>query len=91
MQPQIVYDDFWQVEDEDGITFLPVDLIGENPEPVDFSDHLESGKPAEHYRVIEGYGARLSAPGYMDCTPWTVFATKQEAVDYLKETYDVED
>ena len=37
---------------------------------------------------VEGYGARLSAPGYMDCTPWTVFATEEEAEEYLRDTYD---
>ena len=34
-----------------------------------------------------GYGARLSAPGYMDCTEWTVFDTEEEAREYLEENY----
>jgi|SRR5882672_1697890 len=36
---------------------------------------------------IEGYGARLSAPGYLDCTEWTVFDTAEQAEKYLEETY----
>jgi len=41
----------------------------------------ESGKPV---------GARLSAPGYMDCTPWTTFATLKEAKEYIVDAYDVD-
>lgn len=42
---------------------------------------------------VKGYGARLSAPGYLDCTEWTVFDTEEEAREYLAETYpdDCED
>lgn len=41
--------------------------------------------------VFEGWGARLSAPGYMDCTPWSVFDTEQAAKDYLDECYGEEE
>ena len=34
-----------------------------------------------------GYGARLSAPGYLDCTEWAVFETEDEAREYLEEMY----
>lgn len=37
--------------------------------------------------TIKGYGARLSAPGYLDCTEWTVFKTVQEAEAFLEEQY----
>jgi hypothetical protein len=52
-------------------------------------DYLQytEGSRLEGLSVREGYGARLSAPGYMDCTEWTVFDTEQEANDYLEETY----
>lgn len=36
---------------------------------------------------VKGYGARLSAHGYIDCTEWTVFDTADEAEAYLEETY----
>lgn len=41
------------------------------------------------YEVTEswGYGARLSAPGYSDCTDWEVFDSVKEAADYLLNTY----
>jgi hypothetical protein len=36
---------------------------------------------------VKGYGARLSAPGYLDCTEWLVFDTDEEAKAYLDETF----
>ena len=41
--------------------------------------------------VIKGFGARMSASGYMDSTPWGVFDTEEEANDYLDEYYGDED
>lgn len=37
------------------------------------------------------YGARLSAPGYLDCTEWTVHSSAAEAKEYLEEVYGEED
>jgi len=37
--------------------------------------------------TIKGYGARLSAPGYLDCAEWTVFKTVKEAEAFLEEQY----
>ena len=31
--------------------------------------------------------AGLSAPGYLDCTPWSVFETEEEAEQYLAEMF----
>lgn len=39
----------------------------------------------ESIEVITGYGVRLSAPGYMDCTDWEVYASKREALDRARE------
>ena len=41
----------------------------------------------QEWETILGYGARLSAPGYLDCTEWTVFDTANEAQEYLDEYY----
>lgn len=41
--------------------------------------------------LIEGYGARLTAPGYLDRTEWAVFDTEDEAEAYLDDTYPDED
>ena len=42
------------------------------------------GEP-ESWEHIKGYGARLSAPGYLDCTEWAVFDSEDEARQYLEE------
>jgi hypothetical protein len=41
----------------------------------------------QSWENIKGYGCRLSAPGYLDCTEWDVFDTKAEAEAYLEEMY----
>lgn len=38
--------------------------------------------------AVQGWGARFSSPGYLDCTPWVVFPEEGDAVAYL---LDVED
>jgi len=83
MQPQIEHGAWWMVDGNCGIDYIPADFCGAD----EIGDFVESthfyGKP----EIVIGYGARLSAPGYMDCTEWCVFATEQEARDYLEEMY----
>lgn len=47
------------------------------------SQYCENRKPTSIERV-RGYFARLSAPGYMDCTAWACYATKREAMAALR-------
>jgi hypothetical protein len=49
-------------------------------------DYLENDTIYE-IEVVDGYGARMSAPGYMDATEWAVFDNEEEAWDYLWEDY----
>lgn len=93
MKPQVVFDEWWEVETDDGTVFIPFDLIGDNPIPIDFLKYIESDKPPapDAYEIVNGYGARLSAPGYLDCTEWTVFDTENQARQHLKEMYDVDE
>ena len=89
MEPQIVFGRWVKIEG-DFTEYVDADLIGEIepyqgpsilvPEPI--ADYCENRTTTE-IKVIEGYGARFSAPGYMDCTPWTVFKTEDEAQEYL--------
>lgn len=50
-------------------------------------DYLQHVKPNNMTTVSirYAYGARFSAPGYMDCTDWTLFDTREEAEDFLRE------
>ena len=45
----------------------------------------------QQWENIKGFGARLSAPGYMDCTDWCVFGSEDEANEYLADNYEDED
>ena len=42
------------------------------------------GRP-EEVTLIKGYGARTSAPGFLDCSEWVVFPSEAEALAYLAE------
>ena len=91
MQPSIHEGTYFQVNTSAGTEIIPTDVIG-HAQAVEASallDHLE-GKPDDPEEVIEvreGWLARLSAPGYLDCTDWTAHATEDAAKDYLIETY----
>ena len=92
MQPQIVFGRWVQVEGNVGTEIIDADLVGEIepyqgpaiPTPDSLADYCENTQVSE-IKVVEGYGARLSAPGYLDCTPWSVFETEEEAQVYLDE------
>lgn len=62
---------------------------GTNFEPGDLFTKLDAigmytGK-VESVERVYGYGARLSAPGYLDCTDWNVFNTVEKAENYLTQ------
>lgn len=86
MEQQIEHGEWYEVETNHGTEWLPVDVIGDISDESELSDYVE-GTEIHSYTRREGYGARLSAPGYMDCTDWCVFDTEQEAQEYLDETY----
>lgn len=69
----------------DGIVYLPSDVCSE-------SDALEAadGEP-ERVKVVRGYGVQSSAPGYLDCTPWTVYSNKREAMRAYREELSAND
>src|SRR5258708_1187447 len=84
---------FVDVEDVDGGTFaksleqgLKLDTWALKTLEKGFLQYTE-GTLLEGISVREGYGARLSAPGYLDCTEWSVFETTEEAEKYLDEMY----
>ena len=55
-----------------------------------FANYTYSGK-VESVDTKLAWGARLSAPGYLDCTDWVLFETKEEAESHLAETYPEDD
>lgn len=85
MQRQITRKIEWyEVETNVGTEFVDASIFP-NPTLDDLAEYVE-GKP-ESFRGITGHGCRLSAPGYMDCTDWSVFDTVKECEEYLDEYY----
>ena len=93
MQQQITDKQRWaEVETDCGTEFVPIEqlgitLPGRLADCVDIlRDYLEGNRVFSIEERV-GYGARLSMPGYLDCTEWAVFDTEQEAKAYLEEMY----
>lgn len=87
--------DWYEVDGPNGTEWVPCDLVGSrnittphlNPAmsaPKPLRDYLHNDT-VYHIKVIRGYGVRLSAPGYMDCTDWTVYTNKREALRAARE------
>lgn len=103
MQRQITRKQRWlQVETTHGTEFLNVHDTGlDLPNSEFLADGVTEENSADvqqycegtvqSWENIEGYGARLSAPGYLDCTDWCVFDTPEKAEEYLEEMYGDEE
>lgn len=79
--PPMVTDEWYEPEPEDSDDTRIMEFIG------DLADYIESDVDlVSRVRRVFGYGARLSAPGYADCTEWAVFPTEWEAREHLEET-----
>lgn len=97
MQRQIEFGKWIEVDGPHGTEFIPGDLVT-LPDRKEFAsddEYLAAALQAcgdycqnlEAYtiREITGYGARLSADGYLDCTDWSVFSSRRKALDYLRD------
>lgn len=86
MQPNIYKGRAYIVETTYGTEVVPHDLVGDGYTPL--MGYLD-GTPYEDQELVikEGYLARLSAPGYMDCTEWSFHDTEEEALAYLEDMY----
>lgn len=69
--------DVFRLEDETSFADQVLDAV---------APYVE-GNAVNEATYREGWLARMSAPGYMDCTMWTGHATEQEARQYLEDTY----
>ena len=96
MQRQITGKQNWlRVETTQGTEFIPAELVGDIADCADADDmpiwfnqvqQYTNGEP-QSWETIKGYGARLSAPGYLDCTDWCVFDSVADAEAYLDDMY----
>ena len=79
MEPQYDQGIYVRCEDEEG---------GESLIPLSYFEPEHHGK---RIGVERGIFARLSAPGYLDCTEWAgPFGTEDEARDYIVDTFEVD-
>lgn len=93
MQPQVWKTKWVTLDGDQGGISLPFEQLSPDEQkaaidgPVSvFADYYPDGEPLSmHMRV--GWGARLSAPGYLDCTEWVVFEDEWDAREYLEMTY----
>lgn len=101
MQKEITDKQKWyEIDGPQGREFVPADLVGtedeelnrfiegemKGPVPEALAQYCENTEAWTIERT-EGYGARMSAPGYLDCTDWSVFDTPEKAEKHLDEMY----
>lgn len=87
MQPEITDFKKWvMVDGTVGIQWYPGQYFTMGQAVEDYPGKVEDVK------LWRGYGARLSMPGYTDCTEWTVYDSKHEAAaDILAMYFDYPD
>jgi len=107
MQPQIYETDYIEIDGPYGVEVVPCDVdnfdvpeIKQWPKQGDCEDDKTVPSPLALYcenkwaYTIErkhGFVARMSAPGYTDCTEWSAHKTKKAAREFLDEMYGEDD
>lgn len=92
MQQQIVYTRWLAIDGNHGIDYVPFDLVFNSnnrtmqPTASDVEDYTDNTR-IDDISIVDGYGVRLTMPGYLDCTHWSVFKTQEEAQSFLDEHY----
>lgn len=91
MQPQVYFGEYFAVETTAGTEIVPEYMVNRTADVTgeDLLNYLE-GKPCDSEANLErkeGWLARMTAPGYLDCTDWTAHDTEKEAIEYLDECY----
>jgi hypothetical protein len=100
-EPEIVEGWAYVIETDDGTEFLPADTVclpirdGEtmerNEDDADWQYVAESlsdyvaGSTIYSVALRRGILVRMSAPGYLDCTPWVLYGTMAEALLDLRD------
>lgn len=103
MQQQITHGDYFAIDTDQGTEYVPAGITGLVAVPEELNTTLDEDHAnwptmlaALHIycmgTIVEvtpktGWLARMSAPGYMDCTDWSPFGSEEEAVKGLTEMY----
>ena len=91
MEQQITHEHFYRITTDYCEEYLiPESVCSSNQvpdNPESFDEYCETGTPIE-IDCVFGYFARMSAPGYTDCTEWIgPFDTEDEAKQHLDDYY----
>lgn len=91
MVPQVYSGFYYKVETSHGSEIVPCDVVGRTDliDPIYLQDYV-TGQVDESGDMIgsrAGWLARLSMPGYLDCTDWTAHNTEAQAIAYLADMY----
>ena len=90
MQTEVVFGTYFEVDTTHGTEIVPTDACGHTMTTVAEALRMPDYEVDSWYAecpVKEGWLARLSAPGYLDCTDWSAFETETEAREFLEEFY----
>lgn len=94
MQPEVLDKEEWaEIETNNGTSWVPFSVLSSSEAASarrgDFEPLLKYTEGTRVYndqsRVRQGYGVRLSAPGYMDATEWEVYGSKKDALKRARQ------
>lgn len=87
MEPEWYEGDYYEVQADHGSTYIvPTDVCAAKVHG-DLQDYVEAkiDEPEKPVEVQHGWLYRFSAPGYMDCTDWSVAESEEAAKAALLE------
>jgi len=95
MKKEVCFGLWIEVETNAGTECIDADVIfnthtlreGDRVKWEDIKDYIKGKELVGIPEVVRGYGARMNAS---DCTEWTLFGERQEALDFLEEMYGEE-
>jgi hypothetical protein len=94
MVPEIIETEWYEVEANHGETHVvPIDACGICVTQGECADYVEGSIDDPDALTVRksGWMARLSAPGFLDCTDWITCDSYREAVEALLEAYGTAD
>lgn len=76
--------EWYMVDGQFGTEYIPYELVMDDLDSLtDYS--VQVGHPGTTIQIVSGYGVRLSAPGYLDCTEWEVYDEPEDAMNRFQE------
>lgn len=88
MKPALYKGAYYEVETTAGTEVVPEDVVGEAVRDLPL---FCEGDVLSYEKIESGILCRLSAPGFMDCTPWSACKTVEEARELLLSLLEGED